>query len=321
MAFNLTNMKRKKTTTAIPKSNPKKSPYVFLGITLGVLSLAGIGYWYFKGRKGTDTEEVNTNLTYDEPATPPKHIVSTPSKKSGFPLKLHSKGTLVKQLQEALLKKYGKSILPKYGADGDFGSELEYALASKSFMRVIDEAEYTKIMAALSTTTHQDYLKQQFSKLTNEVKVNVNITRNIWLYTTTKKLNELIIELKRIPDVSAYKKINELFLKVIQNGVHKTIVNACLDSFEDDTSLQLIRAEFIRMGLKYNGEQWALEGRFNRRIITRQPTIIRNNSNAELEVPENTMLGIEVESVSGITTFRDINRELLTVPTKHINYV
>jgi len=53
---------------------------------------------------------------------------STSAPKGSFPLKKGSSGALVKQLQQALLAQGGK--LPKYGADGKFGSETEAALKS-----------------------------------------------------------------------------------------------------------------------------------------------------------------------------------------------
>lgn len=309
-------MKRKKTHTAISKINPNKKTYMFLGITIGVLSLAGFGYWYFKGRDGNGTDDnVFPNIASGEDkasATKP-HVASVNSK---FPLKLRSKGTLVKQVQEALIKKYGKSILPKYGVDSDFGTELEIALVAKGFSKIVDEATFHKLLALNETSTDDAIKPVEYT-----IKTKVDVTKNIWLSITIKKLDQLLQQLKRIQSVEQYKQINELFKKLIIKGRKQTIVGASLSVFDDATSKQLLTAEFTRMGLKYNGDQWTLEGRFNRRIITRQPTTIRSIVNAELDVPENTMLGIEVESMSGITTFRAINNELLTVPTKHINYV
>jgi hypothetical protein len=34
---------------------------------------------------------------------------------------------------QSLIAKYGKSILPKYGADGDFGTEAANALKKQDF--------------------------------------------------------------------------------------------------------------------------------------------------------------------------------------------
>ncbi len=45
-----------------------------------------------------------------------------------FPLKKGSTGSCVQQLQRALIAYYGPSILPKYGADGNWGSETDGAM-------------------------------------------------------------------------------------------------------------------------------------------------------------------------------------------------
>jgi peptidoglycan hydrolase-like protein with peptidoglycan-binding domain len=63
------------------------------------------------------------------PVTP----ATTPSQalQSGFPIQKGSKGAEVRTLQNALISKYGASILPRFGADGDFGSETVAALSGK----------------------------------------------------------------------------------------------------------------------------------------------------------------------------------------------
>jgi hypothetical protein len=43
-------------------------------------------------------------------------------------------------LQEALIAKYGKQILPRYGADGDFGSEMAAALKKLKFPQQLNKA-------------------------------------------------------------------------------------------------------------------------------------------------------------------------------------
>lgn len=53
---------------------------------------------------------------------------TTPVSACSFPLKKGSVGVCVQQLQMALIKYYGPSILPKYGADGNWGAETEGAV-------------------------------------------------------------------------------------------------------------------------------------------------------------------------------------------------
>ena len=53
------------------------------------------------------------------------------SRNDSFPLKKGSYGNNVRRLQTAL-KKINPSALPKYGVDGDFGSETEAALKNQT---------------------------------------------------------------------------------------------------------------------------------------------------------------------------------------------
>lgn len=114
-------------------------------IIAGVLAAAGVYfiYKYFKPEKKKDKPQDNTQTTTTTTPTP------TPSK-DAFPLQRGSKGKVVKDLQTLLLKIDSKS-LPKYGADGDFGSETEKAvekLLGKKFVEKYDidklKADYNK---------------------------------------------------------------------------------------------------------------------------------------------------------------------------------
>jgi hypothetical protein len=90
---------------------------------------------------GSETENALVKLTG-------KNIVENQSEldkiKSGsvvvsndFPLKKGSRGAKVKELQMKLLKK-DPAILPKYGADSDFGSETETALVKLTGKNVVN---------------------------------------------------------------------------------------------------------------------------------------------------------------------------------------
>jgi len=69
---------------------------------------------------------------------------STGTTSSGFPLKLGSKGALVTELQQRL----GKSNLPKYGIDGDFGSETLAALRKVTGKSSVDSREELNSISA-----------------------------------------------------------------------------------------------------------------------------------------------------------------------------
>jgi hypothetical protein len=83
----------------------------------------------------------------------PNPIIEDRKKSSGgspkndnFPLRNGSYGPKVRQLQEALIKKFGVSILPKYGVDGDFGDETEAALISKFQVSKVDASIFDRII-------------------------------------------------------------------------------------------------------------------------------------------------------------------------------
>ena len=61
-----------------------------------------------------------------------------------FPLKKGSKGENVKDLQELILKINNK-LLPRYGDDGDFGSETEAAVVSLLNKKVVEFSDYTSL--------------------------------------------------------------------------------------------------------------------------------------------------------------------------------
>jgi len=77
------------------------------------------------------------------PAPPPKKdetnttTTTTTPVSTAFPLKKGSRGSLVRQVQTLLIKLDSKN-LPKFGADGSFGSETEAALQKELGKKTID---------------------------------------------------------------------------------------------------------------------------------------------------------------------------------------
>lgn len=267
--------------------NPNRKRNIIVGVGFGLLAITGFGYWYFAARKK------NTEISQDDflkeisqeqnstPKTKPKSNTTkppAPQTKPGpptssignknFPIKFRSKGPLVKQIQEALIKTYGKSILPAHGADGDYGSELKAALTSKGFPAVIDEITFKKIVGTPIPPTQNI----PNDGLSPAVKENIDIAKNIWLNATIKKFDALLEQLKRIKSVDQYSKINAIFKTIRLRGVRQTIVNAALSTFSDVTSTQLITSALQAIGLKYYDEQWHLSGLFNRQFNSHQKT-------------------------------------------------
>lgn len=157
--------KSKSPTTQKKESNMKNIVLVGAGLTAtGIVGY--FGYQYLKKMKeeqeqqakrtlpvsaftppSTDTTPKytpppDTNTTYKPPtyhAPKDTNTYTPPKPKSDFPLKKGSKGVKVKNLQLALIATYGKSILPNYGADGDFGKELANGLKKLKYPATVSE--------------------------------------------------------------------------------------------------------------------------------------------------------------------------------------
>lgn len=112
--------------------NKKLLSYIMVGAPLIIGAYLVIKY--LKGSKaGTGAiENTATNVTQ-------------PSKT--FPLKKGVKGSKVKELQNAILS-YDSSLLPKFGADSDFGSETEAAVVKLLNKKIISgQDDIAKILA------------------------------------------------------------------------------------------------------------------------------------------------------------------------------
>ena len=129
-------------------------------ISFGVLATGAagfFGYEFWKKRKQKKADQQSGDTSLPEPFfIPPAKTDFTPpnptptetvvGQSAGFPLVKGIKGAKVKQMQEALIMKNGKKILPRYGADGDFGKETSAALAKLGFPATIDEATFNTIV-------------------------------------------------------------------------------------------------------------------------------------------------------------------------------
>lgn len=121
--------------------NKRKTILIGLGVLgTGVAGFLGWNYW--KNKKKANQEEDTTSVTDST------SITTSSAKNDDFPLKRGSKGNRVTQLQNALVKKYGASILPKYGVDGMFGKEVEAALVRAKMPTSISETNYTKLVGS-----------------------------------------------------------------------------------------------------------------------------------------------------------------------------
>jgi len=96
------------------------------------LALMGVYFIYQYYSKGRTTNPIATK---DNKTTGSGGTSTTQT--DSFPLKKGSKGDNVTMLQQLLLR-IDKSILPKFGADGDFGSETESAVQKILNKKTID---------------------------------------------------------------------------------------------------------------------------------------------------------------------------------------
>lgn len=147
----------------IGKTNTKRSSgkrkVMFVLIGLGVVGIAGTAYYFYNRNKQGQSGSLNDFLTAEEQASLPLLPDFTQSnnspqtqpsgKENGtgvFPIKKGSKGKLVKLIQMALIKKYGKEVLPKWGADGQWGQETTDALIANGYPIEIDRNTFAKFI-------------------------------------------------------------------------------------------------------------------------------------------------------------------------------
>ncbi len=112
----------------------KNTNKIIAGV-VGVIGIYLIVKYFKKPKSSTDTNVI-------EPPTP---YVPTTDPKDSYPLKKGSKGSNVKAIQE-LMMKIDSTLLPKFGADGDFGTETEAAAQKLLGKKSIDGADYIKLL-------------------------------------------------------------------------------------------------------------------------------------------------------------------------------
>ena len=287
-------------------SNPTKK---ILYITFGLAATGVLGYFgwnYYQKKKNINNAEADfttdnndtttTNNNLPAPAQPTaKTIVN-----NDFPIRKGSRGELVRALQHALINKYGDTILPKYGADGDYGFEMETALQKVHLPTTIDESTYNLLVKG--TSPNADSLVQTL--------VNAAISRNF---------NQVMASLKQLRNTDDYAKISSQFKLSRVHGVHQTLVNGLLSSFSSEDQKQQIRMEFLRMGLKYDGNKWALNGIEKKLLITTVPTWVYVSKNQRVQVPAQVVLGAESKVESGIIFFENNNKQF-AVAAKSVRY-
>lgn len=296
-----------------PKSNKKKAILISLGVVATAVG-GFFGFKYLKNRKKKteiDEEETTPVTTTSSSQTSSSSssggykstTTTTPTRKDSFPLKKGSKGERVKLFQEKLIAKYGKSILPKYGADGDFGSEMEAAL------------EKLKLPSTISESAYNVYVKGAAPDADDLAEKLIEAAED-------KNFSKAIDNLKKIRNTSDYSSVSEKFKEMrINGGVRKTLVTGMLDTFTSSSQQESIRAQFLRMGLKYDGSKWSVPTNFNffsgieePLLITTEPTELYDPKYmVKVKVPKDMVVGSKIKEKNGLTLIRMLekNRKLI----------
>jgi peptidoglycan hydrolase-like protein with peptidoglycan-binding domain len=298
-------MEKKKSQGQSTKKSNKNLVLLGLG-TAATLVLSYFGWNYWKNNHSTNSTTDNANDIPDSNPTSYAHKAkakpSTMETANIFPLKKGSRGDKVKALQQALINSYGAGILPKYGADGDFGSELSTALKTKGLPDSIDESTFNVIVKGSSPDPAQTALQ-------------------LYLAAIRKDYNKVVTLLKTLHNTGDYKAVSDVFTNNYRiNGVRQTLVNGILNSFADASQKQAIRFAFTSMGLKYDGSKWSLAGlEEHLTIITNRPSKVWKDPKHFVEVPPNMVLGKEVSKRKNFTLFENGNQYFL-IASEDVNY-
>lgn len=310
-------IKSKITKSKTPSKRKQRTKKIIItSLAVGATGIIGyFGWQYFKKKKAAKHDDIETLIkNLDQPIVtqplppapkpknqPKTYSYSTPERNDDFPLKKGSKGENVRRLQEALITKYGKQTLPKYGADGDFGSELSAALKKLGLPATITESTLNVIAQGTTVNT-------------------ATLGKDLYNAAIAKDYAKALSLLKRLKSVEDYTAANNVFKGKRINGVRQTIVNGLLNVFSSDTQKQAIKFEFLRMGLQFDGSKWSLSGFDGLPIVTLTPTAVWLNATERVKVPAKMVLGNEVSKRLDYTLFENGGKYFL-VQTKTVKYL
>jgi hypothetical protein len=303
-------------TTGVKK---RKKQLIAMGLAVGAAGVLGYFTWqYFNHRKKTGNGAANDVLMpiAEQSGEPPVMKATTPLPrrketipvrfssqlvKMQFPLKKGSKGEKVRQLQNALLQKHGKAVLPRFGADGDFGSETVEALKKLGLPTTVSESAFNVIVAEASASDQ-------------------TVGKALFNAVSTRDFTKTLSVLARINSPQDYAAANEDFKKGrLNDGVRQTIVNGLLNTFTTKEQKEKIRYELLRIGLQYDGSKWSLPSLDGLPLITVVPTTVWMNAQRGVSVPARMVLGNEISKRLDYTLFENRGKYFL-VPTRCVRH-
>ena len=196
------------------KTRHNKRKVILIGLSVLGTGVAGfLGWNYWKNKNKANQEEDFSSDSESSNSNP------APVKNDNFPLKRGSKGNRVTQLQNALVKKFGANILPKYGVDGMFGQEVETALVRAKLPTTINETIYNSLVGngltgiiregeEIITIVNSEIIRAKYGTKKNVPKNiilgNKEFVLNGWIYFTPTNSKELFKVKKE--NVKSYKK-------------------------------------------------------------------------------------------------------------------
>ena len=302
----------------------QKKKVLLTTIAVGAAGVLGyFGWQYIKKQKEKKEGDAGLilkpkNVQIEQPSPPYRDTSAYPKPKarprrnpvsentdsggsSEFPLKRGSKGDTVKSLQEALIKKHGRSIMPRYGADGFYGAEMAAALKKLKLPAAIDESTYNVLVghAVNKKTTAQ----------------------KLYEAAAASDYKSALALLKTMKNKEDYETIGAAFKSYRIGGVRQTLVNGMLSTFSKEDQKQAIRFEFIRMGLQYDGTKWSLSGLGGLPLITNRETTVWLDAQNGIKVSRKTVLGNEISKRLDYTLFENNGKYFLvsTNATKYLN--
>jgi hypothetical protein len=322
-----------KWTPPPPDGNSAAGKIILTALGIGTVGVMGyFGWQYYKKKKGGGSNNLDNELlqihpdgdsiltaksktvkSSDSMYIPPVDTTgrsrsrgqdTANSTGSGFPLKRGSKGDTVRQLQQALMDKYGSSLLPKYGADGDFGSETYNALKKKGLPVVVTESAFNVLVQGGSAGNTD----------------GTALATKLYHAASAQNLDSVVSLLGKLKSKDDYQQVNDAFMEQRLHGVRQTLVNGLLNSFSSEAQKQKIRMEFIRIGLQYDGSKWSLSGFDGRAIVTKVPATVWARATESVQVPAMMVLGNEVTQRLDYTLFENNNKYYL-IKTQSIKYL
>ncbi|MCB9234079.1 MAG: hypothetical protein H6581_20650 [Bacteroidia bacterium] len=289
-----------------------KNPWVLGG---GIaLAVGTAGYFIFSGNgkdeksPGNITNQVDLDLLLNQSGSSPSPKPTVPAStvaNDSFPLRFGSKGLRVKQLQQALIKAYGPSILPKWKDDGDWGNETQTALSSKGWPTLYNSQ--AELDAAMQKSAPGNSSRFNPELVAKTIRNAIN-SKNLSSFTITK--DQLIL----LKSPSDYKAVSDSLQTGTILGVRRNLVNALVgDSMPWPVAAKTyFKGELTRMGLEYDAgnDRWSLPALgfvspqiAGRRLISATNATVWDGNKHLFEVPPGLYLGVATRQENGVTEF------------------